>query len=363
MNHRLNDIRSIIEDELTRCGPVSFARFMELALYCPNFGYYERLEKSPGRLGDYFTSVSVGPLFGELLAGQFAGWLAAATAGNHQILEAGAHDGQLARDILRHLQAHQPGVLASLEYWILEPSDRRRASQETTLKEFSGRVRWFKSWDALPPSGVRGVIFSNELLDALPVRRLGWDATVRKWFEWGVSLGDGGFVWTKLPELEARILVPPLPDELLALLPDGFSTEVCPAATEWWRHAAQALRGGKLLAFDYGLTAEQFFAPERSHGTLRAYSQHHATKDVLARAGEQDITASVNFSAIRAAGESAGLTTEAYETQARFLTGIVVRLAEDQAFNEWLAPRARQFQTLAHPEHLGQSFRVLVQSR
>jgi SAM-dependent MidA family methyltransferase len=359
----MNDIRHIIEDELARRGPTSFARFMELALYCPDFGYYERSEKSPGRLGDYYTSVSVGPLFGELLACQFAGWLAQLPEGARQVLEAGAHDGQLARDILRHLQSHQSGAMASLEYWILEPSARRRQIQETTLKEFGGRVRWFDSWDALPPSGMRGIIFSNELLDALPVHRLGWDSVSRKWFEWGVALSEGRLEWTKLAGNSAGIPVPALPDELLAVLPDGFCTEVCSAAVEWWRRGALALRAGKLLAFDYGLTTEQFFTPERSNGTLRAYHRHHATLDVLDRAGEQDITASVNFSAIREAGESAGLATETFETQAQFLTEIVARLAKDPAFKEWLGPRVRQFQTLVHPEHLGQSFRVLVQSR
>jgi SAM-dependent MidA family methyltransferase len=362
----MNDTRGIIgiiEDELALRGAVSFARFMELALYCPNFGYYERPEESPGQRGDYFTSVSVGPLFGQLLASRFAGWLAAMSTGTHQILEAGAHDGQLARDILRRLKADQPGVLESLEYWILEPSPRRRQSQREILVEFPGRVRWFDSWEALPPSGVRGVIFSNELLDALPVHRLSWDAARGKWFEWGVALEAGRFAWTKLPKLETVVPVPVLPGELLAVLPDGFTTEVCPAAVQWWRRAAQTLRTGKLLAFDYGLTGEQFFTPERMNGTLRAYHRHHASHDVLERAGEQDITASVNFSAVRDAGESAGLVTETFATQAQFLTDIVAAQAAEPGFNEWFTPQARQFQTLTHPEHLGQSFRVLVQKR
>jgi SAM-dependent MidA family methyltransferase len=356
-------IIGIIEDELKLRGPMPFARFMELALYCPNFGYYEHPEQSPGRRGDYYTSVSVGPLFGELLANRFAGWLAGMPGAQRQILEAGAHDGQLAVDILRRLKTHQPDVLESIEYWILEPSARRRQSQKKTLGEFAGRVRWFESWDALPADGVRGAIFSNELLDAMPVHRLGWDAVRGKWFEWGVALEDNRFVWTKLNTIDAGVVVPVLPNELLAVLPNGFSTEVCPAAVEWWRSAAKTLRVGKLLAFDYGLTAEQFFTPERKNGTLRAYHRHHASHDVLEHAGEQDITASVNFTAIQNAGESAGLVTETFSTQAQFLTDIVAASASDAGFNEWLAPHSRQFQTLTHPEHLGQSFRVLVQSR
>jgi len=356
-------IIGIIEDELKLRGPMPLARFMELALYCPNFGYYERPEVSPGRRGDYYTSVSVGPLFGELLAGRFAGWLAALPGGQRQILEAGAHDGRLALDILRRLKTHQPHVLESLEYWILEPSVRRQQSQERTLAEFQSRIRWFDSWDTLPSDGVGGVIFSNELLDAMPVHRLGWDAARGKWFEWGVALEDGRFVWTKLNMIDPSVPVPVLPNELLAVLPDGFSTEACPAAVDWWRSAAKTLRGGKLLAFDYGLTAEEFFMPERMNGTLRAYHRHHASHDVLERAGEQDITASVNFTAIQDAGGSAGLVTETFSTQAQFLTDIVAASANDAGFNKWFAPHSRQFQTLTHPEHLGQSFQVLVQTR
>jgi SAM-dependent MidA family methyltransferase len=355
-------ITGIIEDEVALKGAVSFARFMELALYCPNFGYYEQQGESPGRAGDYFTSVSVGPLFGELLATRFAGWLGRMPGGARQIVEAGAHDGRLARDILRRLQTHHPGVFESLDYWILEPSALRRKSQEETLGQFPGRVRWFGSWNELPSSGVHGVIFSNELLDAMPVHRLGWDARAQKWFEWGVTLEKGHFAWTKLSRPEEGVPIPVLPEKLLAVLPDGFTTEACPAAVVWWRRAAEALRVGKLLAFDYGLTAEQFFAPERRDGTLRAYFRHHATADVLARPGEQDLTASVNFSVIRDAGESAGLTTEIFATQAQFLTEIAAGLAGDPKNQEWLAASARQFQTLTHPEHLGRTFRVLVQA-
>jgi SAM-dependent MidA family methyltransferase len=357
----MSNIRSIIEDELALRGPMPFARFMELALYCPNFGYYERLRESPGRGGDYFTSVSVGPLFGDLLAHRFAQWLGALPPGNRQIVEAGAHDGRLARDILRHLQAQSADLWESIEYWILEPSARRQRSQQKTLEEFPDRVRWFSSWDALPATGVRGLIFSNELLDALPVHRLGWDAVRRKWFEWGVGLESGRFVWEKLAKLTPDIPVPTVPDELLAVLPDGFTTEVCPAAIEWWRRAAHALYEGKLLAFDYGLNTEDFFAPERKHGTLRAYYRHHAAADVLARAGEQDLTASVNFTVIREAGESAGLVTDAFDSQCVFLTRIFADAKDEPAFKDWFSPR--QFQTLAHPEHLGRLFRVLLQSR
>jgi SAM-dependent MidA family methyltransferase len=168
---------------------------------------------------------------------------------------------------------------------------------------------------------------------------------------------DHALVAPKRSEGGSRFLSP----QLLELLPNGYTIEICPAAESWWQQAAQSLASGKLVTIDYGLTAEELFAPERRHGTLRAYFRHHATDDVLARPGQQDLTAHVNFSAIQAAGEAAGLTTEDLLTQAQFLTRIAARVWDSGV--SWPGPRARQFQTLTHPEHLGRAFRVLIQSR
>src|SRR5690349_13568153 len=122
------DIQRLIRQEIRSNGPVSFGRFMEIALYCPNLGYYERPGSRIGKRGDYYTSVSVGPLFGGLLAVQFSEWLDA-IPGRVQIVEAGAHDGQLARDILTWLRAERPTLFSQVEYWIVEPSQNRQKWQ------------------------------------------------------------------------------------------------------------------------------------------------------------------------------------------------------------------------------------------
>ena len=284
-----------------------------------------------------------------------------------QIVEAGAHDGQLAADILGWLKTKRSDVFNTIQYWILEPSPQRKREQVEKLASFGPKVSWFDSWDALPPTGVHGIIFSNELLDAMPVRRIGWDAAQKKWFEWGVASRGDEFVWTKLSidnDLAEVIRSWDLPFWLQEVLPDGFSTEIGNAAKEWWRHAARALKNGKLLALDYGLEQEEFFVPQRKDGTLRAYYRHHLETDLLARPGEQDLTAQVNFTAIRRAGEAAGLKTESFITQAKFLTEIVQRMCErNPSSSEWIAKHSRSFQTLTHPEHLGRPFRVLVQER
>ncbi len=370
----MNEVSERIAGEIRATGAITFARFMELALYCPNCGYYEREEDIIGHRGDYYTSVSVGSLFGELLAFQFAQWL---PQDKPQIVEAGAHGGDLAGDILAWMQERRPQLFAGLEYWIMEPSAARQRWQRQKLVRYGDKVRWVKELSGLTSSASGQIVFSNEFLDALPVHRLGWDAKTGAWFEWGVTVQNRAFVWCRMPSGgpgsggKASDPASPLShfqfsgaDGLLETLPDGFMIEICPGAERWWRDAAMALERGKLLTIDYGLTAEELFVPERKDGTVRSYHRHRPGGDVLADPGEQDITAHVNFTAIRAAGEAAGLMTECFQTQAQLLTEIAARTWKDESlFGNWTAQRIRQFQTLTHPEHLGRPFRALVQSR
>jgi SAM-dependent MidA family methyltransferase len=358
----------IIREEIAKKNVLSFARFMELALYCPETGYYETESGKVGRDGDFITSVSTGNLFGQLLGFQFAGWL---DSPNHPpgtlIVEAGAHDGRLANDILTWLKTNRSKLFDGLQYCLIEPSPVRQRWQQETLKEFRRQVRWASDLTQLAaggPSessrdGINGIIFSNELLDAFPVHRFGWDKSRRQWFEWGVASEGGNLVWARI---EAPVLMGSKP-ELEAVLPDGYIVETSPAAENWWRQASGILAGGRLLAIDYGFTAGEMFSPSRQLGTLRAYYQHRVTDNLLANPGEQDLTAHVNFSACQQAGEAAGLTTESFTTQAKFLTQILAQAQAAGAFGEWNSSRTRQFQTLTHPEHFGRAFRVLVQRR
>ncbi len=362
----------IIRGEIQARGLMPFERFMELALYAPGCGYYEAKKENVGRRGDFYTSVSVGNLFGELLAFQFAGWfeeLRSAERGT-RIIEAGAHDGKLAADILSWLQLNRPKIFEQLEYIVLEPSARRQEWQRETLNHFAPRVRWLSRFSDPTIQRFHGIIFSNELLDAFPVRRFGWDAKNKNWFEWGVAAGDEKFAWAKIPHSALRIpnsglpsSIFHLPSSLLDVLPDNFTIETSPAAESWWHEAAGVLENGKLLTMDYGFAADEMFSPVRPRGTLRAYFRHHASDDILANAGEQDLTAHVNFPVIRKTGEDAGLITEYFCPQSKFLTEILAHAAKSNSFGGWDSSDTRQFQTLTHPEHLGRAFRVLVQSR
>ena len=357
-----------IREEIRQSGAIPFARFMELALYCPETGYYETQKDTVGRAGDFITSVSTGRLFGELLAFQFADWLAEFPISHFQfpIVEAGAHDGKLARDILNWLGKFRPELFASIEYWILEPSPTRQQWQRETLKQFSN-VQWFSNFENLKlknqNSKLAGILFSNELLDAFPVRRFGWDAKEKSWFEWGVALAGEKFSWTKIQPSVLPSAICHLPSALLSVLPDGYVFEDSPAAENWWREAAGIFTRGKLLAIDYGFTAAEQFSPARVNGTLRAYQRHRVSDDLLAQPGDQDLTAHVNFSAIQKVGEAAGWPTEIFCTQPQFLTRILQKAVAEKTFASLDAKQIRQFQTLTHPEHLGRAFRVLVQSK
>ncbi|HEX5221458.1 MAG TPA: SAM-dependent methyltransferase [Verrucomicrobiae bacterium] len=349
---------------------ISFARFMELALYCPDCGYYEKENDRLGRRGDFYTSVRVGTLFGELLAFQFAEWLATLSDTKPQLVEIGAHDGQLAKDILTWLRKWRPALFEGLEYVICEPSARRTEWQRHTLENFANRVRWI-SGDLKSQSGtLNGVVFSNELLDAMPLHRLSWDASRQEWLERGVCIKENQFAWERMERsgvLNMSMAFQQLlrwSAELRDALPDGFSTEISPAAEKWWTEAAAALQRGWLLTLDYGLSSIEFLAPHRVNGTLRGYRGHKLSHDFLANPGEQDLTAHVHFDSIQLAGESTGLRTALLQTQASFFAGIMERFwPEAERCGAWTGGRSRQFQTLVHPEHLGRAFQVLVQTR
>ncbi len=356
-----NPLAELIRAEIGDGGPMPFARFMALALYHPEFGYYNKDTGQVGRRGDFVTSVSVGAVFGQLLAFRFAKWLGAID-GPVRIAEAGAHDGSLAGDILEWLAANDEPLFSRLTYTIAEPSAKRRSWQAKRLAKFAEKIEWHDTLADTPE--ICGVIFSNELLDAFPAHRIGWDAAKRDWFEWAVGWRDGAFRWEQIDRDGAawRALLPAWPSELLDVLPGRYTTELSPKANAWWRTAADKLAAGKLIAFDYGHGPGDWPAANQPAGTVRGYRDQKLVDDILANPGEQDLTAHANFGLAKSEGEAAGLQTERFTSQERFLNGTFAEMLQT-AHALGQAIDVRQLQTLTHPAQMGRPFRVLVQSR
>ena len=344
-----------IRARMGACGPVPFAWFMEQALYHPEHGYYSAGRAVIGRGGDYFTSVSVGPLFGQLMAGQFAEmWTSLGKPSEFVIVEQGAHDGQFAHDVLAAAELAHPRFFAALRYCIVEPFRELGWRQMETLARFAEQVRWSESIDTLEP--FCGVHFSNELLDAMPVHLVKWDGA--EWRERHVTDSADGFVFIDLPiandALRAQLDRIPVPAV------SGYETEVNLAATAWIEGVARKLMKGFVVAVDYGFARDEFHAPHRTSGTLQCRARHRIITSPLIEVGEADITAHVNWTDVAEHAERRGLSLLGFTDQHHFIIGLLAH-GDPEAFDDSVDEKSRRaLQTLLHPGFLGMTFQFLV---
>jgi SAM-dependent MidA family methyltransferase len=338
-------LTDFIRGVIRQTGPVSFDWFMEQALYHPQFGYYSSGRCAIGRRGDYFTNVSVGPLFGKMLAAQFAEiWEMMGRPDDFTIVEQGAHHGEFARDALKALRDSAVPV----RYWIVEPFRILEERQRETLAEFTGAVAWSRSLTELEP--FTGIHFSNELLDAMPVRLIAREPA-KDWEEKFVALSGDDFVFTTKPIADER-----LRDHLRKIpLTENvrYETEVNLAALDWIQSVARKLTRGFVLAADYGYPRPEFYSAARTAGTLQAFARHRTVSSPLEGVGQVDITAHVDWTSVAERAEEAGLNVIGFTDQHHFLTGLLTRRAP--AENE-----RRALQTLLHPELLGTRFQYLA---
>lgn len=334
-------------------GRLPWAEVMRLALYEPSLGYYRCGVRRIGRGGDFFTSVSVGPVFGELLAVFIAQvWRALGEPSDFAIIEQGAHDGQLACDMLDALQRRHPDVFRSLRLMIIEPDAPLREAQCKTLNAYASRVVHSTGWGSLTDIPEKSVFICNELPDAMPVHLVQHNAD--GWSELHVqSDAAAGFAFVPAP-LSSKQLTEEC-DRLGDDFPDGQIVEINLDMLEWVRQISCSVA----LILDYGLPAKELFFPERINGTLRRYRGHQCDDRVLEELGECDLTAHVNFTRLAQEAEDAGFAVEKFIEQGRFLTRLGAHLLSDASCKPdavWL----RQFQTLTHPGMMGRAFHALV---
>ncbi len=349
-------LAAILRQRIASEGPLPFADFMAVALYDPESGYYAREPRQVGRGGDFFTSVSVGPLFGHLLAHRFLReWTESGSPSRWRILECGAHDGTLAADILGTMERLAPAAFAALEYAIPEPLPRLQAAQRETLARFAGHTRFISLAEELAATPLPGVAFGNELLDALPFHVVEWRGGT--WHECRVTTAGEDLVWDAGFPITDEALATAL-EALGTRLPEGYRTEIRTNFHDFLKPLTAAMPSGLFVWFDYGFARPEYYHPDRTSGTLRTFSRHRAAENPLASPGEIDITAHVDFTAAAEAAMALGCQPAGFQAQGPWLTGIA---------RDWLLsleghpdPVAlRQFQTLTHPAHLGGSFHVL----
>ena len=343
-------LTEFIRTAIRERGPVTFRWFMEQALYHPAHGFYSSGRCRIGRRGDYFTNVSVGSLFGRLMARQFGEiWERLGRPDDFTIVEQGAHDGTFASDVLAAARATMPEFFAALRYRIVEPFPVLRAQQKATLESFRLKIEWVESIEQLEP--FIGVHFSNELIDAMPVHLV--SSSNKEWREKYVTLRGEDLDFTDGPISSVQL------QEHLEKLPvpaDNYETEINLAALDWIEQLSAKIERGVVLTVDYGLAREEFYAPSRTSGTLRSVAKHRLVASPLVDAGNIDITAHVDWTSLCEKAERCGLTTAGFADQHHFITALAATFLP----NELSAEDRPALQTLLHPGLLGRTYQFLA---
>ena len=346
-------IRQAIQSEN---GSISFARFMEMALYEPGLGYYSAGLAKFGSEGDFVTAPEISPLFGRCFARQIKQVF---NKLDHErtILEFGAGSGRFACDILQELESLHALPDA---YLILEVSaDLRDRQQQLITKELPHLIDKVKWLDRLPEEKISGVILTNEVLDALPVERFQIVDDHVKQQRVVFENDEFQFVTTDPPDPLKQAL-----ETIQQELPDGYAGEVNLTLLAWFKGLSDSLQTGVIFCVDYGCSHNDYYHPDRIRGTLICHYRHRAHDDPFVYIGLQDLSASVNFTAVAEAGFESGLSIEGYTTQAHFLLGCgLVDLLEntdnDKSSDQYLRS-SQQVKALTLPGEMGERFKVIA---
>ncbi|WP_164984849.1 class I SAM-dependent methyltransferase [Ammoniphilus sp. CFH 90114] len=348
---------------------ISYYEYMEMALYSPSLGYYAKEKIKVGKEGDFYTNSSVGDVYGQTLAHIIADMLSRLPESEPKYLvEFGGGDGRLMAQILSEWLETMPTFMREVQPIMIEKSEFHRGLQEKQLRDFP--VLWVKGWDELiiQKGSINGVIFSNELLDAFPIYIAEWSRG--KWHEVRVGWNEQrGELEEQIDEITDQAFLDYCHQEEVHIPKrDGYRLEMNRDAGRWLKEIAEGLKTGYLITVDYGFLRPELYIPQRNKGTVMCYHQHTATEDVLSLPGEKDITTHVNFSYLMEEGEKNGLKNLGFFTQSQFLIngGILSRLQshqESDPFHGAVSKRNRAIKQLIMPGGMGDTFKVLVQSK
>jgi SAM-dependent MidA family methyltransferase len=345
-----------IVGEIAAAGPLRFDRYMARALFDPHHGYYASGRAQIGRGGDFYTNVSVGRMFGRVLAAQCAEiWEHLGRPAAFDFVEQGANDGRLAADLLGALREDHPDCSRAVRCTLVEPFPPVAAAQRETLAPFAGQVEWVDSLETLPD--FCGLHFTNEYADALPVRLFIRQGS--EWLERHVAARNGALCFEDLP-------APDVPAILPGDAPESYIAETRPEADAWVTAVASKLQRGVMLVVDYGFPRDQLYTPWRTEGTLSCYRAHRRDDDPLEEPGNKDITAHVDFTALAAAGLASGLQLAGFADQYHFLVGAATPLLlalETAPASPQRESDLRELKTLLHPEMMGTQFKYLALTR
>ena len=349
---------------------ITFAEYMDLVLYHPEYGYYSSAVVDIGKKGDFFTSVALGKDFGELLAIQLQEmWQKLGYPKLFTVVEMGAGNGNLAKDILSYWSSNNPEIIAHLQYIIVEKSLSLKQIQQRALQEFNGRIdlKW-QSWEYLLDDSLVGCCFSNELLDAFAVHQVVIDSD--KLQEIYLTVENDS-----IKEIQDDVSTEDIYKyfDLVAIdwtnreYPKNYRTEVNLAALDWLNTVSKKLQQGYILTIDYGYPAVKYYHPQRSQGTLQCYYQHRRHNNPYVNLGQQDITAHIDFTALENQGKLVDLETLGLTKQGMFLMalGIGDRL-NDLSSGKYnvmeILQRRDALHQLINPMGLG-GFGVLIQGK
>ncbi len=344
-----------IKKKISQHGSISFAEFMHMALYEPTLGYYSSGFFKFGKAGDFITAPLLGNLFAKMLARQFQQILSHLS--HAVIFELGAGTGQFCFDVL--LQLEQLDALPE-KYLILEVSADLQQRQQQKIQQLPSHLAKLVSWQSeVPQNKFNGIIFANEVVDALAVEafcfrnnkyqqlRVAWsDAFTTHWQDFE-------------PLLEAQLLAKNLS------LSDGYESEFIPHLSSWLQTVTENLQKGVVLMIDYGYERNSYYHPQRNQGTRVCYHKHQANFNYFDNVGQQDITAFVDFTALAEAADSCGLSVDGYTSQAHFLLalGINELLGDCENDFENYYKKTTEMKKLTMPNEMGEKFKVIAFSR